>query len=207
MVWQVFLVVAWSIADSDWACKASFGWTIPKRQTSWRGDPGLPAPWQDRLRHSHTARTRCPTWFIIPLVVLGTFSRRSEKKTFMWLKNPPAVAHKSPPCGSKIPSMWLKNPPLRASKIPLGTGRQGWRGGIARFTEGTCGSLASRPRDGPAALHANFTDSVVSGKAPVSRRDGKTIHGRQNPRHFAIISRRLAPLDEKWGEVQPTPET
>ena len=79
-----------------------------------------------------------------PLIALGTFSRRSSKKTFMWLKNPPAAAQKSPPCGSKIP-LWI--------------GRQGGRGGIARFTEGTCGPLASRPGDGSAAPHANFTDS------------------------------------------------
>ena len=56
-----------------------------------------------------------------------------------------------------------------------------------------------------AALHANFTDSVVAGNAPVSRRDGKTVHGRQNPRHLAIISRRLAPLDEKWEKSSANP--
>ena len=94
----------------------------------------LPAPCPGRLRHPYPARTRCPTWLIIPLVVLGTFSRRSSKKTFMWLKNPLAVAQKSPPCGSKIP-LWI--------------GRQGWREGITRFTEGTCCSLASRLADGP----------------------------------------------------------
>ena len=41
---------------------------------------------------------------------------------------------------------------------------------------------------------------VESGKAAVSRRDSKTVHSRQNPRSFAIISRRIAPLDEKWGK-------
>ena len=60
----------------------------------------LPAPCPGYLRHPYPARTRCPTWLIIPLVALGTFSRRSSKKTFMWLKNPPAVAQKSPVHGS-----------------------------------------------------------------------------------------------------------
>ena len=60
----------------------------------------LPAPCPGHLRHPYPARTRCPTWLVIPLVALGTFSRRSSKKTFMWLKNPPAAAQKSPAHGS-----------------------------------------------------------------------------------------------------------
>ena len=75
---------------------------------------------QGRLRHSHTARTRCPTWLIIPLIALGTFSRRSSKKTFMWLINPLHVAQKSPSCGSKISRTWLINPLHVAQKSPFG---------------------------------------------------------------------------------------
>jgi hypothetical protein len=39
-----------------------------------------------------------------------------------------------------------------------------------------------------------------SGKALEPRRDGKTAHNRQQPRYLAIISRRLAPLNEEWGK-------
>ena len=83
--------------------------------------------------------------------------------------------------------------PSYGSKIPLWIGRQGWREGITRFTEGTCLGWRTAP-------HANFTDSVESSKVPVSRHGGKTAYGRQNTRSFAIISRRIAPPDEKWGK-------
>lgn len=39
-----------------------------------------------------------------------------------------------------------------------------------------------------------------AGKALEPRRDGKTAHNLQQPRYLAIISRRLAPLNEKWGK-------
>jgi hypothetical protein len=39
-----------------------------------------------------------------------------------------------------------------------------------------------------------------SGKALEPRRDGKTAHNRQQPRYLAIISRRLAHLNEEWGK-------
>ena len=39
-----------------------------------------------------------------------------------------------------------------------------------------------------------------SGKALEPRRDGKTEHNRQQPHYLAIILRRLAPLNEKWGK-------
>ena len=39
-----------------------------------------------------------------------------------------------------------------------------------------------------------------AGKALEPRRDGKTAHNLQQTRYLAIISRRLAPLNEKWGK-------
>ena len=33
----------------------------------------------------------------------------------LWLIILLAVAQKSPPCGSKIPSLWLKNPPHKGN--------------------------------------------------------------------------------------------
>lgn len=45
-----------------------------------------------------------------------------------------------------------------------------------------------------------------AGKALGPRRDGKTAHNLQQTRYLAIISRRLAPLNEKWGKSSlPTP--
>lgn len=44
-----------------------------------------------------------------------------------------------------------------------------------------------------------------AGKALEPRRDGKTAHNLQQPRYLAIISRRLAPLNEKWGKSSTQP--
>jgi hypothetical protein len=46
--------------------------------------------------------------------------------------------------------------------------------------------------------------SAKPGKALEPRRDGKTAHNRHLPRYLAIISRRLAPLNEKWGKSSIT---
>jgi len=42
--------------------------------------------------------------------------------------------------------------------------------------------------------------SAESDKALAPRRDCQTMYNRQQPRYLAIISRRLAPLNEKWGK-------
>ena len=50
------------------------------------------------------------------------------------------------------------------------------------------------------APHANFADFGGIRQSPEAQRNSTTAHNRQKTHYFAVASRRIVPLNEKWGK-------
>ena len=63
-----------------------------------------------------------------------------------------------------------------------------------------CGILAIMAHGVRWWPHANFADFVGIRQSPVEQGKDTTAHNRQEPRHSAVVSRHMTPLNEKWGK-------
>ena len=139
---------------------------------------------------------RC--WLIIPLALAHNFSSVAHnspscgsKFPFLWLKTPFPVAHNSPSCGSKSPLFWLNSIEPQASlPDPF----------IFEASAGMLGILAIMAHGVRWWPHASFADFGGIQQSPVEQGKATIAHNRQKPCHSAVVSRRMAPLNEKWGK-------